>query len=300
MSKILFVINPIAGGRDKSDLHDEIKSCCKDNDLSLEIMETTGENDFARIQQNINRYSPDIVVACGGDGTINLVARTILNIKNVTLGIIPLGSANGLATEMLIPRDVRKAIDILINRKIMLIDAIQINDEHVSLHLSDVGFNANLIKNFDEGRMRGKLAYVGHFFKTLYKKSSQKYTFTLRGNSFRRRAEMVVFANASRYGTGAVVNPDGLLNDGKFEVCIFKPYPWYAIFRLTFDFFTGRMKKSPYVKIISTDEIQIKTNKSVLLQVDGEVIGEFKTIEAKILKGRIPIIVSPFFKVERP
>lgn len=299
MNKILFVINPISGGRDKTGLCQEIDSFCKNNDIQTEIMETTGKNDLDRIDKKLEQTQPDTVVACGGDGTINLVAQALLK-KNVTLGIIPLGSANGLATELLIPRDVKKALDIIKENNILSIDVIQINEKHISLHLSDVGFNAKLIKHFDQGRTRGKLGYVTHFFKTLHKKSPRRYLFNVHGNKFRRKAEMVVFANASRYGTGAVVNPEGVINDNKFEVCIFKPYPWYAIFRLTFDFFTGRMKKSPYVKIFSTTEITVKANRDVPLQIDGEVIGDFKTVHVKMLDKQLPIIVSPYFKIKRP
>ncbi|ELR69800.1 diacylglycerol kinase catalytic domain protein [Fulvivirga imtechensis AK7] len=296
MNKILFVINPISGGRDKTGLHQEIYSFCKNNHLQGEIMETTGKNDFDRIHKKMEQVAPDTVVACGGDGTINMVAQALLK-KSITLGIIPLGSANGLAAELLIPRDIKKALDIIKENNVLPIDIVQINGKYISLHLSDVGFNAKLIKHFDQGRVRGKLGYLTHFFKTLHKKSPRRYTFNLKGNKFRRRAEMVVFANASRYGTGAVVNPEGIINDGKFEVCIFKPYPWYAIFRLTFDFFTGRMKKSPYVKIFSTTEITVKAHKAVPLQIDGEVIGDFKTVYVKMLQKQLPVIVSPYFKI---
>lgn len=299
MSKLLFVVNPISGGRDKTDLQEQISSSCKVNDIPFSILETKGKNDLELIQGEIDKYLPETVVACGGDGTINLVARAILG-KQVNLAIVPLGSANGLANELLIPAAVKKALDVIHQKRVVKIDVLRINESHISLHLCDVGFNAKLIKHFDEGRMRGKMAYVAYFFKTLLKKSPRRYTFLIQGNRFSRRAEMVVFANASKYGTGAVVNPDGVINDQKFEVCIFKPHPWYAIFRLTFDFFTGRMKKSRYVKIISTDKVSVKANKAVTLQVDGEVIGEFKNIEVEMHGEQIPVIVSPLFKVERP
>ncbi|UII33898.1 diacylglycerol kinase family lipid kinase [Fulvivirga ulvae] len=295
MNKILFVVNPISGGIDKSDLKTELKSCCTESNVAFDLIETKGEDDHRLISEEIEKSKPDAVVACGGDGTINLVAQVLLG-KGISLGIIPLGSANGLATELLIPKNIRKAVKIIIKNHVIDMDVLRINGKFLSLHLSDVGFNAKLIKNFDEGGSRGKLAYAAHFFKVLFKKAPSKYTFIMGENSFRRRAEMVVFANASKYGTGAVVNPDGCLYDKKFEVCIFKPYPWYAIFRLAFDFFTGRMKQSPYVKIFSTTNIVVRSKKKVPLQVDGEVMGDFKQVKVTLEDVPLPIIVPPGFK----
>lgn len=295
MSEILFVVNPISGGINKTTLKADIQSCCNDKNLRFSIVETTGKDDHKLIASEIDKFHPDTVVACGGDGTINLVARVLLTKRNIVLGIIPLGSANGLATELLIPKNTRKAIAVINQRRIIQADVLNINEKYISLHLSDVGFNAKLIKNFEEGKSRGKWAYAMHFFKVLFKKAPRKYTFILGQNSFRRRAEMVVFANASRYGTGAVVNPDGSIYDQKFEVCIFKPYPWYAIFTLTFHFFTGRMKRSPYVKIFSTDHIVVRTKKPVPLQIDGEVVGEFTKIKVSLHDVPLPIIVPSSF-----
>ncbi|MBL6446110.1 hypothetical protein JMN32_07315 [Fulvivirga sp. 29W222] len=295
MNKILFVVNPISGGIDKADFKNELKFCCAESNVTFDLIETKGQNDHILISEKIEQSKPDAVVACGGDGTINLVARILLG-RNISMGIIPLGSANGLATELLIPRNIRKAIRVILKNRIINIDVLRINDKYLSLHLSDVGFNAKLIKNFEEGGSRGKMAYAAHFFKVLFKKAPSKYTFIVDETRFRRRAEMVVFANASKYGTGAVVNPDGCLYDRKFEVCIFKPYPWYAIFRIAFDFFTGGMKQSPYVKIFSTTSIIVKSKKMVPLQVDGEVVGDFRQVKVKLESTQLPVIVPPQYK----
>lgn len=295
MKKILFVVNPISGGIDKSDLKNELTSCCNDHSIAFDWVETTGENDVELISEKIKEAQPQVVVACGGDGTINLVAQVLLG-GSLKLGIIPLGSSNGLASELLIPRNIKKAFNIILKDNVLNIDVLRVNDEYISLHLSDVGFNAKLVKNFDAGNSRGKLAYAAHFFKVLFKKAPSKYTFIQKERKFRRRAEMVVFANASRYGTGAVVNPDGCLFDKKFEVCIFKPYPWYAIFRLAFDFFTGGVKRSPYVKIFSAKNIVVKSVNMVPLQIDGEVIGEFKQVTVSLDANQLPLIVPEEFK----
>ncbi|UII22539.1 diacylglycerol/lipid kinase family protein [Fulvivirga ligni] len=290
MNHLLFVINPISGGIDKSDLYSQIDTCCSQRSVQFSILETKGENDQKRIKKAIEEKKPDTVVACGGDGTINLVAQVLLGNKDLKLGIMPLGSANGLATELGIPEDTVAAIDIIIGQKTIDMDVLRVNDDHLSLHLSDIGFNATLIKRFEASGSRGKMAYARHFFTTLFKKKPRKYHFDFGYTKFNQRAEMVVFANATKYGTGAVVNPEGQLDDGKFEVCIFKPYPWYAIFSLAYRFFTGKMKNSRYVDILTAEELHLSTRQEDTLQIDGEDLGDFKKVHVKIEPAQLKVI----------
>ncbi|MBL3654710.1 diacylglycerol/lipid kinase family protein [Fulvivirga sediminis] len=290
MNHLLFVVNPISGGIDKSDLHHQIDGCCKTHQAEYSIIETKGKNDKERIADRIKELSPDIVIACGGDGTINLVANVLLGKDNVKLGILPLGSANGLATELDIPEDIEGSLEIILAGKTIHMDVLRINKKYISLHLSDIGFNAALIKRFEASGSRGKLAYARHFFATLFKKKTRKYQFDLGYTKFNQRAEMVVFANATKYGTGAVVNPEGHLDDGKFEICIFKPSPWYAMFSLAYHFFTGQMKRSRYVSILSAEELHLSTKKSDILQIDGEDLGEYKKVHVQIEPAQLHVI----------
>ncbi|UII28084.1 YegS/Rv2252/BmrU family lipid kinase [Fulvivirga maritima] len=290
MSHLLFVINPISGGIDKSDLQKQIESCCKKQQAEYSIIETKGKNDQERISDRIKEISPDTVVACGGDGTINLVANVLLGYDNIKLGIMPLGSANGLATELNIPEDVEDSLEIILAGKTIHMDILRINKEHISLHLSDIGFNATLIKRFEASGSRGKMAYARHFFTTLFKKKARKYQFDLGYTKFNQRAEMVVFANATKYGTGAVVNPEGQLDDGKFEICIFKPSPWYAMFSLAYHFFTGNMKRSRYVSILTAEELRLYTKKADTLQIDGEDLGEYTEVYVQIEPAQLHVI----------
>lgn len=171
------------------------------------------------------------------------------------------------------------------------IDVIEINREFISLHLADLGFNAKLIKRFEQAGKRGKWGYARQFVKTLMTQESLRYHFMLPDKTFSRRAQMVSFANARKYGTGAVVNPDGKMDDGVFELCIFRPYPWYALFGIFIRFFTGSLKKSKYVKIISCSSVHVYMNKPETLQVDGETVGEFKEVDVKIHSKKMRVLV---------
>lgn len=292
MRKILFIVNPISGGLDKRNFRNTITGWCDSNKIEFTFFDTTGENDLQKINSQLSDFLPSTVVACGGDGTVNLVAQSILKKHNINLGIIPLGSANGLATELGIPEDEKEALKIVLSEKIKAVDVLKINGEHLCLHLSDIGLNAKLIKRFERGSTRGKLGYARHFFETLFNKKALEYSFKSEEEDFNEKAEMVVFANAKKYGTGAVVNPLGKLGDRKFEVCIFKPYPWYAIFRLTYLFFTGKLNYSPFVKIFSTSKVEVNSNKAEHLQIDGEPIGKFKQVSVEVSPDQLSILVK--------
>ncbi|MTI19881.1 diacylglycerol kinase family lipid kinase [Fulvivirga sp. RKSG066] len=292
MRKLLFAINPISGGIDKNGLRSNIADWCDDSTTpDFTFFETSGKNDSEKLRKKIDDYKPTAVIACGGDGTVNMVAQVLLENENIKLGIIPLGSANGLATELEIEEDTEAALDIVFKGKSKKVDVLQINDQHLCLHLSDIGLNAKLIKRFEKGSNRGKIGYARHFFETLFNKKALTYKFETPEGIFEEKAEMVVFANAREYGTGAVVNPIGRLDDQQFEVCIFKPYPWYAIFRLTYLFFTGKLNYSPFVKIFSTKEVLVICEKSEHLQIDGETVGKHKKVKVALTKKQLNVFV---------
>lgn len=294
-NRFLFVINPIAGGLDKKQYVDNLREKTAHYAAHLDIVETTGENDRERILDCIRNCNPDAVVAVGGDGTCNLVAG-LLRETDCALGIVPLGSANGLATDLGIPPDVEEATELLFHGKETKIDGILINDEHLCLHLSDIGLNARVVKRFERQKSRGMLGYFRQYVTELMHMEPKRFEFELNGNRFKRRAHMVVIANSNKYGTGAIVNPVGKINDGKFEVCIIRPFPLWSIFALTLALFRGTLKKTRFVKIISCKKIKVFNKPKEVVQVDGEVIGEPKVVTAEILSGAFSIIVPQSFQ----
>src|ERR1044071_6664578 len=141
--KILFVVNPIAGGKEKKDWEVAIREFFKDSPYAIEFFIQTGTNDKSSIQHHIERFGPETVVAIGGDGTVKMAAE-IVKEPPIRRGIIPAGSANGLARELGIPLDVAGAIAIILNGQCGKLDAIRINEEELCFHLSDIGLNALL------------------------------------------------------------------------------------------------------------------------------------------------------------
>ncbi|MBK6266689.1 diacylglycerol kinase family lipid kinase [Marivirga sp. S37H4] len=291
----LFIVNPKSGNTDKSALESNIDSACNAHNRKYTILYTTGVNDPEKIKEKISISNPKTVVACGGDGTINLLAKLLLDTE-VSLGIIPLGSANGLANELDIPENIEDSLLILMENTPQPMDVVVINDEHISLHLSDVGFNANMIQDFENNGERGKLAYAKSFFNSLSEKEATDFTVELNDQSFEVTAEMIVFANASSYGTGAIINPDSSMNDGFFEVIVFKPIPMGDLVSLTFSSFFGDINNSDFVEIYKTNSAKIRCHTKELLQIDGELMGEVSEIKVEIKKAAIHILAPSNFQ----
>ena len=286
---ILFIINPTAGTQDNEKTELELWDYCNEKKLDYKVYRIPDDKEPQHLKGIIESIDPKTVIACGGDGTVNYIGNFLLH-SNIKMGILPFGSANGLATELSFTLNAKELIDKIIRGKTFKMDVLKINNKHYCYHLSSMGFNAHLVRRFEESNGKGMWGYARHFFETLKKGKPHKYTFHINGAKFTRRAEMVTIANATKYGTGAVINPDGKMDDGKFEVCIFKPFPWYALFRLAYLFFMGNLKNSPFVKIISTNKTTVEAHNKEVLEVDGNIEGKVNKIEVEVLQGAINML----------
>ena len=285
-ASIFFIINPISGGKTKSDWESAIREYYKPLSQNPEFFFLTGTDDTDSIRHWIEKIKPKKVVAVGGDGTVSLVARQVIG-KDIALGILPAGSANGMARELGIPLTANEALEIIDKGTIKNADAIDVNN-HICLHLSDIGLNAQLIKHFEEGKVRGKLGYATKVIKTLWTKSTMSLSINIRGKEVTMKALMVVLANATKYGTGAVINPEGDLYDGQFEVVIMKKLALTELLKMWF-------KPQPFnpakIRVYPATSVSIQTTRKVHFQVDGEYLGKVHRVDAKIITGQLKLIV---------
>ena len=285
--KILFVVNPIAGGKEKKDWETAIREFFKESDYSIEFFIQTGANDKPSIQHHIERFGPDTVVAIGGDGTVKLVAELIRETP-MRLGIIPAGSANGLAKELGIPVEVNEAIQVILNGEIRKLDAIRINEEELCFHLSDIGLNALLVKYFENSKRRGLWGYGQSLFKMLWNKRRLRVAIKTDREEVKRHAFMVVLANAEKYGTGAVINPHGDVSDGEFEVVVVRKLHVLEIIKAVM----ARKGFHPdRIEIFRTRNVTIRFQQKFPFQVDGEYLGKIASLQARIVPGIVNVLV---------
>jgi diacylglycerol kinase (ATP) len=286
-SKILFIINPVSGGTTKNEWESTIQEFFKPLHATVEFFVLTGSNDSESVGHWIEKIKPEKVVAVGGDGTVSLVAKHLVG-KDAALGIIPAGSANGMARELGLPMEVNAALNVIAKGSNKNADVINLNNEHICLHLSDIGLNAQLIKHFEEGKVRGKFGYATKVLKTLWAKSTMSLKLNIRGTEVVMKAVMVVLANARKYGTGAVINPQGDLYDGHFEIVIMKRLAISELFKM---WFKPRIFNPKKIRVYPAKSVSIHTTKKVHFQVDGEYLGKVHQVEANIIPGQLKLII---------
>lgn len=285
--RVLFVVNPISGGKDKGDIVDHVKERLKQKKGELYILYTKGKNDKEEITRVIGNFEPHRILIAGGDGTLKLLAE-ILKDDSIPIGLFPAGSANGLAENLQLSTNVEKNADTALGNNFIHVDCIDVNGE-LCLHISDIGLNAALIKNYEEGNIRGKLGYFIQSLPTLLK-TDYPFSFTIKygGETFTREAVLLAIANAKKYGTGSKINPDGNFRDGKFEVLVFKKLDLPQILET---FSEDVEIDQDFLEIFSASEVTIECAKEVPFQIDGEYRGQVREVSAKISPYQIKMAV---------
>ena len=281
------MVNPISGDLDKSDLIAAVSEFSDTNHFYLEVYETKGKNDIKEIQKLYHQYQPVRIIVAGGDGTIKLVAEA-MEAYDVIIGIMPAGSANGLSVDLNLPNTIEENLKIAFLNDYIEMDMICINGKK-SIHLSDIGINADLVKNYEESDLRGFWGYALQAYTTLVD-SNEPFVATITANkeTIVHPARMIVIANSQKYGTGVTINPYGVMNDGKFELIILKSLDLLLIGKII----TGNMPiDSDDIVIISTDKATIKTDYPVNFQIDGEYCGAQTSLEIHILHKQMKIAI---------
>lgn len=215
----------------------------------------------------VNRDA-DVLVAVGGDGTINEVASG-LGESGKIMGIIPYGSGNGLARSLKISLDERRAIQTLNKFNPVRIDSGTFNERNF-FNMAGIGFDAHISAVFAHNISRGLGGYVKTAVAEISNYQCQNYVLEIDGNRINRDAFMISIANSSQFGNNAYISPFASLKDGLLDVVITKPFPLYQFPVLGFRMFSRSTHKSKYVEIIKGREIRIIRAGGGAIHIDGE------------------------------
>ncbi|MDR1181724.1 MAG: diacylglycerol kinase family lipid kinase [Bacteroidales bacterium] len=290
--KIIFIINPRAGiGHYKK----VSRLLTKRLDLSrydyeLVLTRYRGHGQELAIQAVVDGV--DIVVAVGGDGTINEIARALVG-KNVTLGFIPTGSGNGLAHHLQIPVCISKAIQVINESHSLEIDTIQINNQ-ICISIAGLGFDGLVAEMFDRSSRRGFFPYLHYVLKSYTSYKPQTYIIEEKGEKTENHNTMLVsIANSSQWGFNVKVSPKASMADGCADICLVKKP---GIFRLPFSttaLLTGNLhrdKKSIHIYRLSECTIYTKDNTVQPCHIDGDPIKRQSKITINVLPKSLRII----------
>lgn len=288
--KILLVVNPISGGVNKEPFLNSAIDICKKYGIDYEVFKTTGENDLENLQLILPKIKPDKVLSVGGDGTTLFTAIALLN-TDYPLGIIPLGSANGMATELFVNPDPIEAFkDVLLSDVVEGLDLVVVNDEHYSIHIGDVGVNASIVESYEKDKNRGMATYAKYFLEALQNLEPFKFSITANRETINESGLMVGICNSRKYGTGIPLNIDGNPMDGKFEIVVVQKINSSTLLKAGLSKFDENFYDSQNSISISTTKANIKFEEPRLLQLDGEVIGKFLELKIEIKPGAVKLI----------
>ena len=285
-SRLFFIVNP-ASGNTAINWKEEIENYYRNSNYAIFIYGLTKDCVLTAIQAEIKKFDPSTVIAAGGDGTVKLAAEAILG-QNILLAILPAGSANGMAKEFNIPPEPAQALALVTAGIPQRIHLLKINGE-LCIHLADVGFNAGLVKKFEEDSLRGQWAYVKAAWHMLWDHEKLLVEIVADKKKEKHEAVMIVLANATRYGNGVVINPEGSLTDDLFEIVIVKKISLKEIFKMRFT--RGAFDKTK-TAILHASSATIQSKRRFHFQVDGEYRGKENKIEVSVLPQRIQVIAN--------
>jgi diacylglycerol kinase family enzyme len=289
--KVLVVLNPIAGGRDKEEFLAFLKDQFNRYNIDSRIYKTTGQEDETGINRMIESFQPETLLGIGGDGTISISAKCLID-KDIALGIIPFGSANGMARELELSDDPGEALDdFLKSRHYRQLDLYRVNDQYIGMHIGDIGLNARIVEGFEQEKGRGMFSYAKHFLRELSQGELIEFEIELEDQKIKENAYMVAFANARKYGTGVVLNWMGNLFDGKIELVIAKDIKIRTLLLAGMTSFNSELARDDSSDIISVQKARIRTENPVSVQVDGEYIGKLKDVKIEVLPGAVKLVL---------
>lgn len=289
MKKYLFIINPIAGsGRAKAVEH-LIEETMNKNSMDFEIVFTKEPREAITIASN---YTYDIVVAVGGDGTVNEVTSGLLEKGNGILGIIPAGTGNDFSRSLNIPSDPKKALALILKENINTIVVGESNGHHF-LNISSVGFDVEVLTNTDlfRKRIKGKFSYVLAVIYTLIKFRKKHVVLEIDGKVYHRNLLLLAVGNGKFYGGGMMILPNAELYDDYLHLCLVKDISnikALAIFPVIFK--GNHLRFTKYVETYKARNIKVINNAPLILNIDGEVLEEGNEINFRLSDKKIHII----------
>ncbi len=290
--RILFIINPISGTNRKRSIPTEIQKNLDTSRYDYDIRFTEHAGHAAEMAQEAAKNNTDIVVAVGGDGTINEVARSLVH-SQTALGIIPCGSGNGLARHLQIPQNPKKAIEIINQGTVHCLDYGRINGIPFFCTCG-MGFDAFVSQKFAESGRRGLLQYARNTFEVGIKYKSETYTIEYEdGTTETTEAFLIACANASQYGNNAYIAPTASMKDGLMDIIIMLPFPTIEGAHVLLQMFTKTLLSNTHVRQLQARRIRITRQGGAAVHCDGDPIVMGKEIEVELIQKSFNVVVNP-------
>ena len=287
--KTLFVINPISGTHSKANIPTWIETTLDKDLFEPEIVFTQYGGHASELARQAVEKGYDMVVSVGGDGTCNEIAGSLVQ-TDVALGIIPVGSGNGLARHLGIPLNPLRALQIFNDAIVDNIDYCMAN-ERPFFCTCGMGFDAWVSKKFAEDKHRGKMTYIKKAVEEYLTYKNEVYRIETADGVTQEKAFIVACGNTSQYGNNAYITPRASLHDGKIDVTIMFPLTPIDVLPMAVQLFTKWISVSPNVKTFETPALTVTREREGIMHLDGEPVEMSERIDIKCVKGGLRVFV---------
>lgn len=265
-------MNPISGTASKAAVPSLIDSVLDKELFEYEIRMTERAGHASEIATEAKNNHVDVVVAVGGDGTVNEVARSLVH-SDTALGILPCGSGNGLARHLLLPMNLKKCIEVINQCQIRDLDYGVIND-HPFFCTCGMGFDAFVSMKFAESGKRGPITYAENILREGLKYKPETYTLEDETGTKQYKAFLISCANASQYGNNAYIAPQASMSDGLMDVVIMEPFDVIEAPQVSFDMFNKTLDKNSKIKSFRCKKLHITRSQPGVIHYDGDPVDD--------------------------
>ena len=266
--KIFLIINNYAGHQEGAKAVEIVVPLLLKNGCEVEYAYTQYAGHATELASQASEVGFDLVVAVGGDGTVNETAQGLIGTQTC-MGIIPAGSGNGLARELGISMNMKESASILIKGVNLQMDVCKINNQKY-LCTSGIGFDAQIADQMSKASSRGLMRYIQLVIRESIRYKPINVKMKINGKQINQAVFLVTFANASQFGNNAFIAPSASMTDGLIDVVVVKPFNkiWLPIFALTL--FTKIIHKLPFVDCYKASKVELEWADTSIFHFDGE------------------------------
>jgi diacylglycerol kinase (ATP) len=293
--KIAYFINPISGTQNKEQLIQLIERQTVEHEIRYRILETRADGNYDFLPALIIEEAFTDIVICGGDGSVNQITAYLLQ-TDVNVGIIPMGSGNGLALAAGIETQHQKALDIIFKGNAHYIDAFYIN-KHFSCMLCGLGFDAQVAHDFAEQKTRGLSTYVKQTVKNFLTAIPYPFIIKLNDLEIKTEAFFISIANSNQFGNHVTIAPKASLSDGFLDIVIVKKMSkirmlYSLLMQIKLGQITNTEKKFHQKDIFyfQTKQLLIENPKHAPLHIDGEPATTARHFEIKVVENAFRLL----------